>query len=50
VSAAKSEIKVTTDGISTEVSKMTSSKYLETDYQYSLGGIKTYATEGYSGT
>lgn len=50
VSAAKSEIKVTTDGITSEVSKMTSIRYLETGYQYALSNIKTYSTEGYSGT
>ena len=48
ISEAKLEIDA--DGIRSEVSKISSSKYLETSYEYSLPGIKTYATEGYTGT
>ena len=48
--AAKAEITVTTEGIASEVSKITSAKYVTTGYNYTLTQIKTYAAEGYSGT
>ena len=49
VSAAKTEIKATTDGISTEVSKISSVKYATcTASSYTLSQIKTWAAEGYN--
>lgn len=48
--AAKAEITVTTEGIASEVSKITSAKYIATGYNYTLAQIRTYAVEGYSGT
>lgn len=49
VSTAKSEIKVTTDGISSEVSKISSAKYIESSTaSWTLANIKTWATEGRS--
>jgi hypothetical protein len=48
--SAKSEIKATTDGITSTVSKISSAKYLDTTYQYTLSAIRTYAAENYSGT
>ncbi len=50
VEAAKAAIKITTDGISSTVEKISSVKYLETGYQYALSGIRTYAAENYSGS
>ena len=44
------ELRITSDGISSEVSKMSSIKYVNTGYSYTLGQIKTFSTEGYSGT
>ncbi len=49
VTAAKAEIKVTTDGISSEVSKMSSAKYVNSSTaSWTLPNIKTYAAEGHS--
>ena len=48
--SAKSEIKATTDGITSTVSKISSAKYLETSYQYALSSIRIYAAENYTGT
>ena len=48
VSAAKAEIKVTTDGISSEVSKVSSAKYVTSSGSgWTLANIKTYAAEGH---
>ena len=51
VSAAKAEIKVTTDEISSEVSKVSSVKYYEASGSgWTFNSIKTWSTEGYSDT
>lgn len=48
--SAKSEIKATTDGITSEVSKISSAKYVTSaTSNWSLTNIKTWATEGYTG-
>lgn len=48
---AKSEIKQTTDGISSTVEKISSVKHLTSSSSGStLANIKTWAAEGYSGT
>lgn len=49
VSAAKAEIKITTDGISSEVAKVSSAKYVNSSTaSWTLPNIKTYAAEGRS--
>lgn len=49
INTAKSEIKVTTDGISSTVSKISSIKYVTAvAASWPLASIKTYATEGHS--
>ena len=47
---SQAEFKVTTDGITSMVSKTSSAKYLETVYQYALSSIRIYAAENYTGT
>ena len=48
VSAAKAEIKITTDGISSEVSKVSSAKYVTSSGSgWTLANIKSYAAEGH---
>lgn len=47
ISAAKAEIKVTTDGITSEVSKVSSVKYFVGNSS-TLANIKVWAAEGYS--
>ena len=47
--ASQAELKVTADGISSTVSKISGIKYFDTTYSYSLANIKTYSTNGYSG-
>ena len=49
VRQAKAEIKITTDGITSTVSKIGAIKYFDTTYSYSLANIKTYSANGYSG-
>ena len=44
------ELRIAADGITSEVSKISSAKYLNTGYNYTLAQIKTYSAEGYSGT
>lgn len=51
VATAKSEIKITTDGISTEVAKISSAKYINSSVAgWTLANVKSYATEGKSTT
>ena len=42
------ELRITADGITSEVSKISSAKYVTTGYNYTLAQIKTYAAEGHS--
>ena len=49
VTAAKAEVKVTTDNITSEVSKVSSIKYLESSTaSWTLANLKTYTAEGHS--
>lgn len=49
VTAAKAEIKVTTDNITSEVSKVSSVKYVNSSTaSWTLANLKTYAAEGHS--
>lgn len=51
INSAKSEIKVTTDSIASEVSKISSAKYVASaTASWSLPNIKTWSAEGYTGT
>lgn len=51
VLSAESRINITTDNITSEVSKITSAKYVNSSTSgWTLADIKTYAAEGYSGT
>jgi len=51
VNAAKADIKVTTDNITSEVSKISSAKYVTSaTASWSLPNIKTWSAEGYTGT
>lgn len=48
--ASQAELKVAADGITSTVEKISSYKYCETGYRYSLADIKTYSAEGRSGS